>query len=450
MRGKLGMSENSSSSNGAHSPPPRGALDGIADRMKRMLESGDLSDVQFEVGRDFGPTKIFRVHKYVLSSSSDVFYTMFYGSLPEKCDTTIDIPDVPEDAFEIMLKYIYTDKVDLLDEDNVYPTMVCADKYDLPRLADHCFDYILADLRAENCLHHLEKALSWGTPTAHIVENCLHFVDVYCQEVLGSEDFAEIKHSTLRRIVERDTFFAEEDVIYTAVNNWALAACARSKLEASPANRRKVLGQVLHLIRFPLMTDKQLADGPAGSGLLKSATLMEIYLHKHATEQRPVPSGLFPTQPRQFPLILVGSMELKHKEEIFVEDGLHWYPAQLLGTRGSAVVGLSLHFTDKIVKAEADQFIRASDILTAGQPIIWWNTSLGPWGRCKPGTYIKPDVDQRHAIDASDYELKLRLRDITVSGIQVRTWKKARADINGGNAQGGPQRKRTLDAANLV
>ncbi|XP_055356371.1 BTB/POZ domain-containing protein 3-like [Paramacrobiotus metropolitanus] len=272
------MADDSSVSNGtgASSMPRRGALDGIADRMKCMLESGDLSDVQFIVGREFGTTKIFRAHKYVLSSSSDVFYTMFYGSLPEKCDTAIDIPDVPEDAFEIMLKYVYTDKVDV-DEDNVYPTMVCADKYDLPRLGDQCVHYVLTELRAGTCLYHLERALMWGAPTAHIVESCLHFVDVHCEEILESEDFAEIEHSTLERIVKRNTLFAEENLIYTAVNRWAMETCDIRNLKFSRTNRRQVLGPVLHQIRFPLMTDKQLADGPVGSGLLTLPELKDIY-----------------------------------------------------------------------------------------------------------------------------------------------------------------------------
>ncbi|XP_055355081.1 BTB/POZ domain-containing protein 1-like [Paramacrobiotus metropolitanus] len=68
--------------------------------MGRMLKSGDLSDVQFSVGRDFGPPKNFSAHKFVLSSASDVFYTMFNGSLPEKCDVPIVLPDIPPEGFE--------------------------------------------------------------------------------------------------------------------------------------------------------------------------------------------------------------------------------------------------------------------------------------------------------------------------------------------------------------
>ncbi|XP_055356366.1 BTB/POZ domain-containing protein 6-like [Paramacrobiotus metropolitanus] len=442
------MSQTLSPPNGTEvfSPPRRGALDLIADRMGRMLESGDLSDVQFEVGRQFGRTKIFRAHRYVLSSSSDVFYTMFYGSLPEKCSTPIDIPDVPEDAFEIMLKYIYTDKVDV-DGDNVYPTMLCADKYDLPRLTDHCFGYILTELSTDTCLHHLEKALLWGAPAAHIVENCLHFVDVHCQEVLGSKDFTEIKNSTLRRIVERDTLFVEENIICTAVNNWAVAACARSNLEPSPTNRLQVMREVFRLIRFPLMTDKQLADGPAGSGLLTPSALMEIYLHKHATMQHPVPSGLFPTQPRQAPVIHVGGMEFKHEEEIFMEEGSHWYPAEVLGAHGSAVVGFSRRL-DKMVMREPEKLIRVSDILTRGQKVLLCAT--GHWGPCTEGTYVEPGVDGWHEIDAAGQERMMQLPEIILSNSQVDAWKMVKASSSKGNLSGRSQRKRSQNAANIV
>ncbi|XP_055350802.1 BTB/POZ domain-containing protein 2-like [Paramacrobiotus metropolitanus] len=243
---------------------------------------------------------------------------MFYGSSPVKCATAIDIPDVLPAAFARMLEYIYTDAVNVTIDD-VFPTMQCADKYDLPRLADRCYDFILKDLRINNCLLH---ALDWSIdsdPDNSIVENCLHFVDLNGQEVFDteSERFAQLKHRTVRRILERATLQADDTLIYAAVDKWAMAACARNNLDPSAANRRKVLGDVLYLIRFPLMTDKQLADGPAGSGLLSPSELLEIHLYKHATTKRPVQ---FATHPRHPPLIHVGDTTFEDSEEVFLED----------------------------------------------------------------------------------------------------------------------------------
>ncbi|XP_055356377.1 BTB/POZ domain-containing protein 3-like [Paramacrobiotus metropolitanus] len=70
---------------------------------------------------------------------------MFNGSIPEKCDGPIDLPDIHPGAFENMLRYIYMDARNETAR-NAFPTMVCADKYDLSILVDRCFNCIFTHL----------------------------------------------------------------------------------------------------------------------------------------------------------------------------------------------------------------------------------------------------------------------------------------------------------------
>ncbi|XP_055351484.1 TD and POZ domain-containing protein 3-like [Paramacrobiotus metropolitanus] len=113
-----------------HHPQGEAPGSGLASCMKQTLSSGEFSNVRFSVGRHFGPVKIFEAHKNILAMRSSVFRAMFYGSLPENCAVPIDIPDIIPDAFANMLNYIYTDKAENLNADNVCDTMNCADKYD--------------------------------------------------------------------------------------------------------------------------------------------------------------------------------------------------------------------------------------------------------------------------------------------------------------------------------
>ncbi|XP_055331543.1 BTB/POZ domain-containing protein 6-like isoform X2 [Paramacrobiotus metropolitanus] len=89
------------SSPGPDQPRP---VSGIVSCIKKTFASADMSDVEFAVGRQFGSVKIFPAHRYIFSVRSTVFYTMFYGSLPEKCDEPIDIPDFIPAAFGNMLR----------------------------------------------------------------------------------------------------------------------------------------------------------------------------------------------------------------------------------------------------------------------------------------------------------------------------------------------------------
>ncbi|XP_055350086.1 BTB/POZ domain-containing protein 6-B-like [Paramacrobiotus metropolitanus] len=226
---------------------------------------------------------------------SPVFRTMFYGSLPENCDHPIPVPDVHPDAFANMLSYFYTNDVEL-SRNTVFPTRFCADRYDVPLLVDHCSRFILSQLEAGNCLMYLDKAVKWNAED--IVESCLKLVDMHTEGILRSKRFSKLDRKSLELILQRSTLQAAENAIYMAVEKWAAAACARINEEPTAANRRRVLGDLLYLVRFPLMSDQELLDGPAESNLLLQSEWWDIFRLKHAKAKPETP---FFAQPRLSP-----------------------------------------------------------------------------------------------------------------------------------------------------
>ncbi|XP_055350083.1 BTB/POZ domain-containing protein 6-B-like [Paramacrobiotus metropolitanus] len=286
------MSRTSRTSNATH-VEREPDTSGIRQSLKAALISGDLSDVQLAVGRDYGPVKTFSAHKNILSIRSPVFRAMFYGSLPESCDRPIEVPDVHPTAFANMLSYLYADRVDLNNE-SVVPTLYCADRYDIPLLVDICSQYVLSDLDEESCLMYLDMTINWHAGT--FVEPCLMVIDAHTESVLLSKQFSQLEKNTLELILQRSTLQAMENDIYKAVEKWATACCVRSKEEPTATNRRRVLGELLSLVRFPLMSDQELLDGPAASGLLLPAELWDIYRYRHAATPPEIP---FSAQPRE-------------------------------------------------------------------------------------------------------------------------------------------------------
>ncbi|XP_055355075.1 BTB/POZ domain-containing protein 2-like [Paramacrobiotus metropolitanus] len=374
------------------STPRRGQIDGVIKRLERMLESGDLSDVQFSIGRDVGPVKILNAHKFVLSSASDVFYIMFNGSLPENRNGPIDIPDIPPQAFQNMLKYIYTSEKQVTLDD-VYATMQCADN---------------------------------PIPTASGTY-------VHCKELFKMEEFSELQPSTLRTILERDTLFANENLICVAVDRWAVAACTRGNLEPTPANRREVLGEMFYLIRFPVMTVMQVADLPADNGLLEASALVEMRHHKHR----------FPTRPRRLPVIRIGGKDFRHKEEIFFKRQPNWRPAAVIGKRGSSVFIRSKN-SSQVYLMPTRNLIRASDILTANQHV---RLSIpGSKDRYKEARYVRLEGGY-HIVKVGRKEQKVKFRQVFVEHERVETWKKA-SDQSSNRKKDTPlTKKRKRDAA---
>ncbi|XP_055348169.1 BTB/POZ domain-containing protein 3-like [Paramacrobiotus metropolitanus] len=336
--------------------------------MKEMLFSGHLSDVHCVVGRDFGGTKEFHAHKVILAARNPVFHTMFFGSLPENGNKSIDIPDMMPDAFANMLGFLYADADDLenLNVDNIVSTLVCADKYDVPRLTKICSDFIANHLSVNNCLTMLERALEWNADS--VVQKCLDLVDAKSDPVLRSDPFTAIRPAALRMILQRSTLTAEENAVYMAAERWAAAACACNDLEASAVNRRQMLGDALFLVRFPLMTPSQLADGPGQSGLLNAAEIASLFMHHNANVK---PAALaFPTE-RRTGLPSVVAPGFQADEAVFARTtavGKWWTAAKVIRSDGMQVtVQWCLSGSQDTISA--DNVVRATDILQPGQPL---------------------------------------------------------------------------------
>ncbi|XP_055355229.1 BTB/POZ domain-containing protein 6-like [Paramacrobiotus metropolitanus] len=264
-----------------------------------------MSDVQFAVGRQRGAVKIFSAHKFLLSVRSDVFRAMFYGELPENTAQPIDIPEILPAAFACMLSFVYTGTVEAVEglpppsslvcAESVTEVLYCADKYHLPQLTKMALNAVLSRLDHASCLDYLENAQRWPLEScARVVQECLYWVDVCSDVVLGTERFCALAPETLQLILQRNTLCVDENAVYTAAEKWAAAACLRNALDASPGNRRAMLGPALFLIRFPLLTDAQLTDGPVQSGLLLDSEVVALYRYKHAAVRPLLPFAAGP------------------------------------------------------------------------------------------------------------------------------------------------------------
>ena len=76
-----------------------------------LFEDDKFSDVTFVVG-----AKEFKGHKNILAARSPVFAAMFEHDFIEKQESKVLITDVSEDAFEQLLRYIYTFKCPDLEQ----------------------------------------------------------------------------------------------------------------------------------------------------------------------------------------------------------------------------------------------------------------------------------------------------------------------------------------------
>ncbi|XP_028914705.1 BTB/POZ domain-containing protein 6 [Ornithorhynchus anatinus] len=265
----------------------------LRERNALMFNNELMADVRFVVG-PVGASRTVPAHKYVLAVGSSVFYAMFYGDLAE-VGSEIHIPDVEPAAFLVLLKYLYSDEIEL-EADTVLATLYAAKKYIVPALAKACVDFLETSLEAKNACVLLSQSRLFEEP--ELTRRCWEVIDAQAEMALASEGFREIDRQTLEIILAREALNAKEAVVFEAVLGWAEAECGRRGLAASPANKRKVLGGALYLVRIPTMTLEEFANGAAQSDVLTLEETRGVFLWYTAANK---PELDFPLAKRKGP-----------------------------------------------------------------------------------------------------------------------------------------------------
>ncbi|XP_051495771.1 BTB/POZ domain-containing protein 2 isoform X2 [Apus apus] len=246
----------------------------VQERFAFLFNNEVLSDVHFLVGKGRGSQRI-PAHRFVLAVGSAVFDAMFNGGMATT-STEIELPDVEPAAFLALLKFLYSDEVQIGPE-TVMTTLYTAKKYAVPALEAHCVEFLKKNLRADNAFMLLTQARLFDEP--QLASLCLENIDKNTSDAINAEGFTDIDLDTLVAVLERDTLGIREVRLFNAVVRWAEAECQRQQLQVIPENKRKVLGKALSLIRFPLMTIEEFAAGPAQSGILTDREVVSLFLH---------------------------------------------------------------------------------------------------------------------------------------------------------------------------
>ncbi|CAC5375769.1 BTBD3_6 [Mytilus coruscus] len=237
--------------------------------MMFMLQNEIMCDVTLRVGYDRTPIK---AHKYMLSSRSAVFHTMFEGSLPEKGD--IKIPDIDENTFRDILKYMYCDQITITN-DNVKEILYAADKYMLAAVKRECETVLKQTAQSE----HATKALQTGYQhnLLDLQRESLDYIEINTKECLLSEYALSLSRDCLGLILNSDYLNCTETDICHFIIKWGKHQCKLANLEPSGGNIRDVLGNNLYMIRFQDVDMKLFSKKIAVSGLLTNDETVSIY-----------------------------------------------------------------------------------------------------------------------------------------------------------------------------
>lgn len=188
--------------------------------------------------------------------------------------------------FPFSFRYLYCDEI-WVEADTVLATLYAAKKYIVPQLAKACVCYLETSLSAKNACVLLSQGRLFEE--VELMQRCWEVIDAQAEESLRSEGFTEIDKKTLETILSRETLNTRELCVFEAACRWAVAECCRQDLEPTAENQRHVLGDCLHLVRFPVMNLDEFANSPAQSGVLTLQECHDLFLHFTARQSPKLP-----------------------------------------------------------------------------------------------------------------------------------------------------------------
>lgn len=247
----------------------------LNDRISALCLNEYMADVHFEFNDS---DELIPAHKFVLSVGSCVFEAMFQRN-PDNSGI-IHVPDMESQAFRILLRFLYGDSNNpslAITHDTVMSILYGAKKYCVLGLERLCVDFLKKNISIENALILLSQARLFDE--AQLAAQCLEVIDKNAMYALQTPELLDLDLETLMAILKRDTLGVREIKLWQTSIAWAKNKCKNLHQNVTPELIRQMLGGALKLIRFPLMSQEEFAQGPAQSGILTDKEVISIFLY---------------------------------------------------------------------------------------------------------------------------------------------------------------------------
>lgn len=245
----------------------------LSDCMQELYANCLWSDVKFRC-KDHEDEERIYAHKIVLAARSPVFQEMFFGVWTQSSDD-VELKEADKKTFDLFLRYVYTDTVpDMLDKDTASALLQIAHMYQVPALVQLCANYLAKWIQIENACEMLILADYYQISS--LKEASCRFIDQHAHDVIKSAGFLELPKQCLLYLLQRDTFYEDEGVIFEKAEEWAINKAEAEGLEKTGANLREMLGECFYYLRLPAMSYNALVKYTRNKGYLSAEEYITI------------------------------------------------------------------------------------------------------------------------------------------------------------------------------
>ncbi|RGB29258.1 BTB/POZ domain-containing protein [Rhizophagus diaphanus] len=191
----------------------------------KILETGELSDIEITVGKEPN-TKTYRLHSFILKVCSPYFRELLSKKQQIKIENGIKIANknISVKAFEILIKYIYSDKLKLENNDfkiNV-DLLVAAYALRLNELCSFIENHLLMN---EELLKQNFVLIQTVADRHKFTKLSKYYKSAYQQDpslFFKANDFTDISKEFLLHILTKDNLSLKPIEVWNKIIEWAI------------------------------------------------------------------------------------------------------------------------------------------------------------------------------------------------------------------------------------
>ncbi|RHZ76574.1 hypothetical protein Glove_196g25 [Diversispora epigaea] len=205
--------------------------------------------------------KSFIAHSDVLKCRSPYFRKELKNIIPNENNIkTITKPNISDEVFDIILKYIYGGIVDLENVETkfIFDLMITANEFEIEELTKK-LENLLIEIKSSWLKSHFSlvyRSIFNGNNFKDLEKFCNDIVAKYPYLIFDAEDFTSLQETALVSLLKRNDLQLEEVIIWEYIIKWGIAQNSTLPVDLKEWNKenfttlKTTLQQCLPLIRY--------------------------------------------------------------------------------------------------------------------------------------------------------------------------------------------------------
>ena len=207
-------------------------------------------------------------HRVVLAARSDYFRALLYNEMNESTQDQVEIQVSSLAAFKFLLNYVYTGHLQLssLNDEMISEIFSLAHQYGFTELEEDILNYLKKTVNITNVFIIYDLATLYHLDD--LTDVCCSFINQNTAQLFNHESFYNLSSATLKQMIKRDLFCAQEIDIFKSVKEW------------SARNPNEEIEDIISAICLPLISNNDLLNVVRKSSLVSSDAILDAIQSK--------------------------------------------------------------------------------------------------------------------------------------------------------------------------